>query len=429
MISNDKLIAYLTLISGIILSIVAEFYSISGLAAIFSAAVIPVIIMGIALGVGKIVATVWIKQNWEIAHWSVKTYLCTAIATLMLITSMGTFGFLSKAHSDQNLVSGDVLAKIAVYDEKIKISKENIDDNRKALKQMDEAVDQIMGRSQDEKGADKAVAIRRGQAKERSRLLSEIAAEQKTIAQLSEERAPIAAEVRKVDAEVGPIKYIAAFFYGATDQSVLERAVTWVIILLIIVFDPLALMLLIVSQISFQRLRKDEYPTIADLDREVGEPPVAEELFEDDFDEPVYEEEEPAPAPVPEYQFLDEETVEDFPTEITPVPDLRPLTTVIETFKEEPIYEVKWEFIPDDIPEVFPPETVVELTPEPEPAPVVEPTPEPTPESEPVRNLVPILKREESKVFRTKVFKRPEGYVQNEEQSESNLWAKTTGKE
>ena len=128
-------------------------------------------------------------------------------------------------------------------------------------------------------------------------------------------------------------------------------------------------------------------------------------------------EEEPAPAPVPEYQFLDEEIVEDFPTEIKPIPDLRPLTTVIETYKEEPIYEVKWEFIPDDIPEDFPLQ------------PVVEPAPEPTPEPEPVRNLVPILKREESKVFRTKVFKRPEGYVQNEEQSESNLWAKTTGKE
>ena len=105
------------------------------------------------------------------------------------------------------------------------------------------------------------------------------------------------------------------------------------------------------------------------------------------------------------------------------------MTTVIETFKEEPIYEVKWEFIPDDIPEDSVPEPVVELTPDPEPEPVVEPTPEPTPELEPVRNLVPILKREESKVFRTKVFKRPEGYVQNEEQSESNLWAKTTGKE
>jgi len=252
---SDYLIAYLTLFSGLVLSIVAEYYSIIGLTSIFSAAVIPVIIMGIALGLGKIMATVWVKQNWKTAPWTIKIYLCIAIVILMIITSMGSFGFLSKAHSDQTLVSGDVLAKISVYDEKIKIGKDNIDANRKALKQMDEAVDQVMGRSSDEKGADKAVSIRKAQQKERSRLLSEITTEQTTISTLNEERAPIAAEVRKVEAEVGPIKYIAAFFYGSTDQNILERAVTWIIILLILVFDPLALMLLIASQISFQQIK------------------------------------------------------------------------------------------------------------------------------------------------------------------------------
>jgi hypothetical protein len=142
-------------------------------------------------------------------------------------------------------VSGDVLAKISIYDEKIKAAKDNIDANRKALKQMDEAVDQVMGRSSDEKGAEKAVQIRRAQQKERTRLQSEIQAEQKIVAAISEERAPIAAEVRKVEAEVGPIKYIAAFMYGATDTSILEKAVSWMILLIIIVFDPLAILLVI----------------------------------------------------------------------------------------------------------------------------------------------------------------------------------------
>jgi hypothetical protein len=173
----------------------------------------------------------------------------------MGVTSMGIFGFLSQAHSDQSLVSGDVMAKIAVYDEKIKTAKDNIDANRKALKQMDEAVDQVMGRSQDEKGADKAVGLRRTQQKERARLQSEISAEQKTIAGLTEERAPIAADVRKVEAEVGPIKYIAQFVYGETNEGLLEKAVTWVIIILIVVFDPLAVILLLASQISFQNFR------------------------------------------------------------------------------------------------------------------------------------------------------------------------------
>jgi hypothetical protein len=252
---NEKLIAYLTLFSGLAISLVAEFYSIIGFTAIFAAAQIPVIIMGIVLGIGKIAATLWLKQNWKIAHWLVRTYLLTAIAVLMGVTSMGIFGFLSKAHSDQSLVSGDVQSKIALYDEKIKTAKENIDANRKALKQMDEAVDQVMARSSSETGADRAVAIRRSQLKERARLQSEIQAEQKAISSLSQERAPIAAEVRKVEAEVGPIKYIAQFVYGESDKDLLEKAVTWVIIILIAVFDPLAVILLLSSQISFQNFR------------------------------------------------------------------------------------------------------------------------------------------------------------------------------
>ncbi|NBR25861.1 MAG: hypothetical protein EBU08_19195, partial [Micrococcales bacterium] len=201
---------YFTLFVALIISAVAAYYSIVGLTAIFSTAVIPIMIMGASLEVGKLVAAVWLKLNWHRANITYKMYLVPAVAFLMLLTSMGIFGFLSKAHSDQSLVSGDSMAKVAIYDEKIRISKDNIEANRKALKQMDEAVDQVMGRSADEKGADKAVGVRRSQQKERARLLVEIEAEQKKITNLNEERAPLAAEFRKVESEVGPIKYIAA---------------------------------------------------------------------------------------------------------------------------------------------------------------------------------------------------------------------------
>jgi len=252
-------LAWLLLLTGLTFSIVAIYYSVVGLTAIFSAAAIPIIIMGTSLEVGKLVCASWLKANWERAPRFMKYYMITAVIVLMFITSMGIFGFLSKAHNDQNLVSGDVQSKIAIYDEKIKTAKDNIDANRKALKQMDEAVDQVMGRSTDEKGADKAVAIRRGQQKERARLQTEIQAEQKTITALSEERAPIAAEVRKVEAEVGPIKYIAAFIYGDNpDANILEKAVTWVIIIIVVVFDPLAVILLLASQYSFQWFRTQE---------------------------------------------------------------------------------------------------------------------------------------------------------------------------
>jgi len=246
-------LSYITLAVALSLSVIAAYYSIAGLTAIFAAAVIPIIVMGSILELGKVVVTLWLHEYWRQCRLLMKMYLVPAVAALMLITSMGIFGFLSKAHSDQSLIGGDVQARIAVYDEKIKTSKDNIDANRKVLKQMDEAVDQVMGRSTSETGADKAVSIRRSQSKERARLVSEIATEQKTIGKLSEERAPIAAEVRKVEAEVGPIKYIAALVYGEnTDTNALEAAVRWVIILLVIVFDPLAIMMLLAATESLK---------------------------------------------------------------------------------------------------------------------------------------------------------------------------------
>jgi hypothetical protein len=256
-------LSYFTLLTALSLSVVAAWYSILGLTAIFASAVIPIIIMGSILEVAKVTVTVWLHEYWHRCRFLMKCYLVPAVFMLMVITSMGIFGFLSKAHSDQSLVSGDVLAKIAIYDEKIKTAKDNIDANRKALKQMDEAVDQVMGRSSDEKGADKAVSLRRAQQKERGRLLVDIEAQQKIISALSEQRAPIAAEVRKVEAEVGPIKYIAALVYGDNpDTNLLERAVRWVIIVLVVVFDPLAIMMVLATteSLKWERERKAEQP-------------------------------------------------------------------------------------------------------------------------------------------------------------------------
>jgi hypothetical protein len=198
-----------------------------------------------------------LHNNWKRAGWAFKAYLIPAVAFLMLLTSMGIFGYLSKAHSDQSLVSGDSMSKVAIYDEKIKTARENIDVNRKALKQMDEAVDQVMGRSTSETGADKSVALRRAQQKERGRLLAEISTEQKTITALNEERAPLAAEFRKIEAEVGPVKYIAALVYGDNpDANVLEKSVRLVIIMIVLVFDPLALTLILAANKQFEWARQ-----------------------------------------------------------------------------------------------------------------------------------------------------------------------------
>jgi hypothetical protein len=302
------ILAYLLLLTGLTISAVAIYYSVVGLTAIFSAAAIPIIIMGSALEVGKLVCASWLKANWERAPRFMKYYMTIAVVVLMLITSMGIFGFLSKAHNDQTLVSGDVTSKIAVYDEKIKTERENIDANRKILKQLDESVDQVMGRSQDEKGAEKAVAIRRGQQKERGRIAQDIAEAQKKITVLNEERAPIAAEVRKVEAEVGPIKYIAAFIYGTTpDETMLEKAVTWIIILIVIVFDPLAVIMLLAAQMTFgwKKEQSDEGKLIQDSDGTIVGivPPTIQELDSDVGEKPT--EEEKVQSEI-EYQFVDE---------------------------------------------------------------------------------------------------------------------------
>ena len=288
---------YLMMAIAITISAIAAWYSVEGLTAIFAAAVVPVIIMGGALEAGKITATVWLHNNWARISWAYKTYLIPAIVFLMLLTSMGIFGFLSKAHSDQNLVSGDAMSKVAIYDEQIKTEKDNIDANKRALQQMDAQVDSLLGRTDTERGAERAVLVRKQQARERASLQTEIVTAQKKIARLQQERAPLAAEFRKIEADVGPVKYIAAFVYGDNpDANVLERAVSWIIILIVIVFDPLALCLILASNKQLEWAREDKVrahneeeqtvPTVAATE----EPPAESPPHYEPDDAPLTEE-------------------------------------------------------------------------------------------------------------------------------------------
>ena len=241
------------------ISAVAAYYSIAGLTAIFAAAVVPIIIMGAVLEVGKIAATVWLHKFWHRVNIQFKLYLVPAILVLMLITSMGIFGFLSKAHMDQNITVGDSAAQVQILDEKIKTEQDNISASKRALQQMDAQVDQMLGRTTDDRGANRAVQIRKNQAKERKSLQADISVAQKNISALQAERAPLAAQNRKIEAEVGPIKYIAALIYGDNPNAdLLERAVRWVIILLVFVFDPLALILILAAEQTLIWNREDK---------------------------------------------------------------------------------------------------------------------------------------------------------------------------
>lgn len=274
--SNDKVIAYLTLFSGLLVSGVAIYYSVVGLTAIFAAATIPIIIMGIALELSKLSATVWLKQNWNHASKLIKSYLITAILVLMLITSMGIFGFLSKAHLDQSLLPTDLVSKIQIIDNQIKVEQEYIDTAKKTLQYLDSSSTQIMDRTSSEAGARRAIQLRNSQKSERVALSATIESHQTTISKLSEERSLLYSKVKSFEAEVGPIKYLASFFYNDTTEATLEKAVTWVIITLIVVFDPLAVVLLLAAQTSFQKLKETE-ATLVNISREMP----SKELEED----------------------------------------------------------------------------------------------------------------------------------------------------
>jgi hypothetical protein len=260
------LFGYLLLAVALTISLTAAFYSIAGLTAIFAAAFWPIVIMGSVLELGKVITTVWLHKYWDRAAVQFKLYLVPAIGILMLITSMGIFGFLSKAHLDQAVPAGDVSAQVQIFDDKIKTERDNIDAARRALKQMDAQVDEKLSRTTDDRGAERAVQIRRAQSKERTTLQNEIATAQKKISALQEQRAPVASQARKVEAEVGPIKYIAALIYGDNpDANLLEKAVRWVIILIVLVFDPLALVLILAADQTFtwhRPKRRDDWEQV-----------------------------------------------------------------------------------------------------------------------------------------------------------------------
>ena len=230
----------LTLLTALLLSGVAGYYSVIGLAAIFPGSFWPIIIMGSTLEAAKLVTVSWLYRNWKLVPVGMKMYLTSASVILMLITSMGIFGYLSKAHLEHSADNAPIVSKVQLLDEKIKVAKENLDANRKIIKQFDEQVDQTMGRSNDEKGIANSVSIRKNQQKERNRIQSENETYQKKIAELNEERLPLQIELQKAESDFGPIKYVAELIYGSGEKDSVDKAVRLVIMLIMVVFDPLA---------------------------------------------------------------------------------------------------------------------------------------------------------------------------------------------
>ena len=253
---------FLTFLTAIALSMVAAYYSVIGLAEIFPGSFWPVVIMGGVLEASKLVTVSWLYRNWHRAGFLLKGYLSLAVTVLMLITSMGIFGYLSKAHLEHSSDTSPLQSKVELLQEKIRVERETIEESRKELKQLDAIVDQTVGRTTDEKGVAQAQALRRSQQKDRNRLVSQIELSQKSIAGNQEQLAPLSVELKKAEADLGPIKYVAALAYGEeAGVGTVEKAVRLVIGLIIIVFDPLAILLLIAANISMQdQTKKKVWP-------------------------------------------------------------------------------------------------------------------------------------------------------------------------
>jgi len=274
-------LTFLTLLVAVCISAVSAYYSILGLVSIFAAAAMPVIIMGGVLEAGKLMAALWLHKNWKRANLQFKLYLVPAILFLMVLTSMGVFGFLSKAHLDQAVPTGNVAGQIELIDTKIATQRENINAARKNLKQLDDAVDQVLARSTSEQGASRSSQLRKTQVKDRADISAQIETAQKSIAQLNEEKVKVNQELRKVEAEVGPIKYVAALIYGDNPNAdLLERAVRWVIILIVSVFDPLAVVLLLAGDQQWQWVKADRIARRQEKDQPANDDKLIAELNE-----------------------------------------------------------------------------------------------------------------------------------------------------
>jgi hypothetical protein len=267
----------LLFLSAVSLSTIAAYYAIMGLMAIFSGAAMSIAIMGGALELSKLVVASWLYRNWKETSILLKTYFVTAIIVLMCLTSMGIFGYLSKAHSDQGMITGDVLSKIELIDGKIKYQKEIINDARATLDQLDQQIEKYT-----ELGAvTRGVKARDSQRDERAAAYKTIEEAQAKVSEYTDQRIPLAQEARKVEAEIGPIRYIAALIYGEqTDPSFLEKAVRIVTLMIVGVFDPLAVLMFIGYNQTVMRSKEKEVETVPVVEEPEVEPEVNEVIAE-----------------------------------------------------------------------------------------------------------------------------------------------------
>lgn len=233
----------IVLVIALLISAAAAFYSITGLTHIFTGATVAVLIMGLVLEAGKVSVAAWLHKYWKEGSAFLKTYLVIAVVVLMMITSMGTFGFLSKAHLESTSDTAVATEQVRIYDEQLETINQDLERIDSAIGQLDQIV----------AGAGtRAVRVRSGQRSERTELAAERTELLAQRVEITGKRSGDRTAVVSAEAELGPIKYIAEMIYGEdADEASFDKAVRWMIILLVVVFDPLAIAMLVAAQSGF----------------------------------------------------------------------------------------------------------------------------------------------------------------------------------
>lgn len=240
------ILALITLFTALAISAVAAFYSIVGLMAIFSASALSIAIMGAVLEVGKLITASWLYQNWKTIPKLLKYYLTSAVVVLMFITSMGIFGYLSKSHIDAGTNTSQLQIKLERLNNYIKSEQKTIDRAERQLENLDKALERYVELGAVSKGLDRRLE----QEEERDILTSMVNKSQFKIDEYLDEKSEYDLEIKNFEVEVGPLKYISALIYGDDALNFLDSAVRIVILILVFVFDPLAVLLVVAANIS-----------------------------------------------------------------------------------------------------------------------------------------------------------------------------------
>lgn len=242
-------------LSALFISGIAAWFSIAGLMAIFPGAAFSIALMGAALEVGKLVSASWLYRFWDKANILMKTYFTTAVVVLSFITSIGIFGYLTKSHIEGTQGLDTNSEQLSLIESQIIIEKENIEGQRKALLQLDAAVNNLVS---NQNTTERAITIRNRQRSERTNINKQISESNKKVLELQQQKAQLNIGQRQLETEVGPIKYVAQMVYGVDDSTTIQKAVRLLTLLLIFVFDPLAILMVVAANMQIKQLVKQK---------------------------------------------------------------------------------------------------------------------------------------------------------------------------